>query len=121
MEGRPSEPAPLDAFRADSVEHVAMTGNPQLVEFFAFWCSTCRRARPIVHELEAEYWGEIDFVYLDIDDPANREAMDRYGYRAQPFFVLLDEEGQVINTWFGVQDASTLRTAFDSLLEMSAN
>jgi hypothetical protein len=36
--GRPVAPAGIDEdFREDSPLHVAATGRPQLVEFFAFW------------------------------------------------------------------------------------
>gem|GEM_PF-5857164 len=36
--GRPLEPAPIDGdFRPDPADIVAATGNPQLIEFFAFW------------------------------------------------------------------------------------
>jgi hypothetical protein len=35
--GRPSEPAAPDEYRADPATDVAATGNPQLIEFFAFW------------------------------------------------------------------------------------
>jgi hypothetical protein len=35
--GRPSEPAAPDEYRADPAADVAATGNPQLIEFFAFW------------------------------------------------------------------------------------
>jgi hypothetical protein len=36
--GRPEAPAPIEAdFRADSATHVAATGNPQVLEFFAYW------------------------------------------------------------------------------------
>jgi hypothetical protein len=35
---RPSAPAPIDGdFRVDPASAVAATGNPQLIEFFAFW------------------------------------------------------------------------------------
>jgi hypothetical protein len=36
--GRPKAPAPIEAdFRPDSASHVAATGRPQLLEFFAYW------------------------------------------------------------------------------------
>ena len=36
--GRPSAPAPVGGdFRADPASLVGGTGNPQLIEFFAFW------------------------------------------------------------------------------------
>jgi thiol-disulfide isomerase/thioredoxin len=116
MVERPSEPAG-ETFRSDSVTHIAATGNPQLIEFFAYWCTTCARVRPIVHGLEAEYWDRVDFVYLDIDDPANREAMNEYGFTAQPYFVLIEADGTVVQTWFGYTEADTFRTGLDSVLQ----
>jgi len=35
---------------------------------------------PIVHGLEAEYSERINFVYLDIDDPANSDLLSFLGY-----------------------------------------
>ncbi len=35
--GRPTAPAPLDQYRADSAADVGATGRPQLIEFFAYW------------------------------------------------------------------------------------
>jgi hypothetical protein len=36
--GRPEAPAPIEAdFRPDSASHVAATGKPQVLEFFAYW------------------------------------------------------------------------------------
>lgn len=112
----PSAPATADAFRADSVSLVAATGKPQLIEFFAFWCTVCRQMRPIVHKLEAEYWDRIDFVYLDIDDTANQSAMDQYGYIAQPYFVLVDSEGNVAEQWYGSRSEADLRASLEALL-----
>ena len=114
--GRPDEPASPDQFRADSAEHIAATGRPQLIEFFAYWCSVCNAARPTVHRLEAEYWGRIDFVYLDIDDPANQEAMQAYGFTAQPLFVFIDADGNEIERWFGYTGETAFREAFDEYL-----
>jgi hypothetical protein len=36
--GRPEAPAPIEAdFRPDNASHVAATGRPQMLEFFAYW------------------------------------------------------------------------------------
>jgi len=113
-EGRPQAPAPLDSYRADTPDLIGGTGNPQLVEFFAYWCTTCRFMRPTVHQLEADYWGKLDFVYLDIDNPANSDAKEEYGFVAQPLFVLLDSGGNELQRWYGVVSEEDFRAAFDA-------
>jgi hypothetical protein len=35
--GQRTQPAPPDQFASDSVDVIAATGRPQLVEFFTFW------------------------------------------------------------------------------------
>ena len=51
---------------------------------------------PIVHGLEVEYNGKIQFVYLDIDDQRNEETKRSLGYIYQPEYYLLNSQGQVI-------------------------
>jgi thioredoxin-like negative regulator of GroEL len=72
--------------------------------------------KPVVHGLEAEYWGKIDFIYLDRDDPNNQVYLDELGFRAQPFYVLLEPDGAVVDQWYGVVEADTFRAAFDAVL-----
>ncbi|MBN1287936.1 MAG: thioredoxin family protein [Anaerolineae bacterium] len=72
--------------------------------------------RPVVHGLEAEYWNEIDFVYLDRDDAANQETLDRYNFRYQPHFILISPDGEVVQQWFGIVEAEVFRAAFDAYL-----
>ncbi len=72
--------------------------------------------KPVVHRLEAEYWGKIDFVYLDRDDPANRDLMSRYEFRYQPYFVFIEPDGTEIQNWFGTPTEADFKAAFDSYL-----
>ena len=113
---RPQAPAPLDDYRADTPALIGGSGHPQLVEFFAYWCTTCRFMRPTVHQLEADYWGKLDFVYLDIDNPANSDAKEEYGFVAQPLFVLLDADGNEIQRWYGVVTEEEFRATFDAAI-----
>ncbi len=57
--------------------------------------------RPIVHGLEADYGNCIEFVYLDIDDSANAEAMRQFKFQAQPLLILLDGNGKELWRKFG--------------------
>lgn len=56
---------------------------------------------PIVHGLEAEYFGRINFVFLDAGDPATRDFQRTLGFAVQPEFYLLDGEGNVLHRWYG--------------------
>ncbi len=70
----------------------------------------------MVHRLEAEFWGEIDFVYLDQYDAANREVLDLYGVRGRPTFVLIDSDGTAVERWFGAIDEAQIRALLTEYL-----
>ncbi len=71
-----------------------------------------------MHELEAEYWTRVDFVYIDREDPANKQVVDLFGVTYQPVLVFLSEDGTELQRWFYYNGAE-LRAAFDEYL--SAN
>jgi thioredoxin-related protein len=71
---------------------------------------------PVVHGLEAEYHNKIDFAFLDVDDPANEKFKQALGFRGQPQFFLLDENGEILQQWFGSVSAESFRTAFEDAL-----
>src|SRR5687767_1669866 len=62
-----SSASSLTDYIASDPAIVRNTGRPQVIEFFAFWCTTCQAMRPILHELQDRYTERVDFVYLDID------------------------------------------------------
>jgi hypothetical protein len=64
-----------------------------------------------VHGLEAEWGGQVNFVYLDIDDAATEPFKRQLGYRVQPHMFLLDGDGQVLQQWLGFVDAATLEAS----------
>ena len=66
-----------------------------------------------MHGLEAEWGGKVDFVYLDIDDPATEPFKRQLGYRVQPHMFLVDGDGLVLQQWLGFVDAATLEAALE--------
>jgi len=70
-----------------------------------------------VHGLEAEWQDEIDFVYLDIDDPRTDSFKRELGYRFQPHLILLDADGTVLQQWLGMVAAEELKAAFQEAIE----
>lgn len=93
------------------------SGQIQFVEFFAFWDGYSKSMAPIVHQLEARYGEEINFVYLDIDDPATKEFKLTLGYQIQPHFFLLDQEGEIIEQWIGLVKESEFESVIQAVLE----
>ena len=70
----------------------------------------------MVHGLEAEYLGRIDFYFLDADDPATRDLQRQFGFFVQPEFHLLDGQGNVVKRWVGFVPEEDFRAEFDRLL-----
>ena len=67
---------------------------------------------PVVHGLEVQYFGQIGFVYLDIDDPANAEFKKQFNFRYQPQFFLVDGEGTILKEWIGYVPLADFEAAF---------
>jgi hypothetical protein len=72
--------------------------------------------QPTVRRLEETHGGRIIFTGLDIDDPLNADFKAQLQFRAQPQWVLLDGDGQVLKTWFGRVSEQEFATAFDEAL-----
>lgn len=76
----------------------------------------CQAMGPVVHGLEQDYGDRIQFLYLDVEDPANDAIARRLGARGQPLFYLLDGQGRVAASWAGPVREAEFREAFDRLL-----
>ena len=56
---------------------------------------------PMVHGLEAKYFGKIKFSYLDADDPNTLDFQQTLGFYYQPEIYLLDANGKLLKKWVG--------------------
>ena len=70
---------------------------------------------PMVHGLEAKYFGKILFTYLDADDPRTDGFQRVLGFYYQPEFYLLDGNGQLLRKFSNV-DESTFESIFAEFL-----
>lgn len=68
-----------------------------------------------MHGLEAEYWGQVDFIYLDREAAKNAEIVDQFGIRYQPVFILVDAQGSEVQRWNVLQEAE-IRNILDDYL-----
>ena len=67
---------------------------------------------PMVHGLEAKYFGQIKFSYLDADDPRTDAFQSTLGFRYQPELYLLDADGNILKKWIGFTSQEDLESAF---------
>ena len=72
---------------------------------------------PMVHGLEAEYFGKVKFTYLDADDPNTDSFQRTLGFYYQPEFYLLDANGNVLQKLIGFVSEEEFRSTFDQYLQ----
>ena len=72
---------------------------------------------PMVHGLEAKYFGRIQFSFLDADDPETLDFQRSLGFFYQPELYLLDGDGKVLEKWVGYTSQDELETTFTKHLE----
>jgi len=67
---------------------------------------------PMVHGLEAKYFGKIKFTYLDADDPNTVDFQRTLGFYYQPEIYLLDADGNLLQKWVGYTTEDEFETVF---------
>ena len=72
---------------------------------------------PMVHGLEAKYFGRIQFTYLDADDPRTADFQRTLGFFYQPEVYLLDAEGNVLQKWIGFTSEADFEEVFAQYLQ----
>jgi thioredoxin-like negative regulator of GroEL len=70
---------------------------------------------PVVHGLEKQYAGHVDFLYLNISEVRNDSAKRAFGFRATPHFFLVDAAGKVRESMQGVVPEDSLAGALRRL------
>lgn len=72
---------------------------------------------PMVHGLEAKYFGKVKFTYLDADDANTREFQRTLGFAYQPEFYLLDGQGNLLKKWVGFVSQDQFESEFAKHLQ----
>lgn len=72
---------------------------------------------PMVHGLEAEYFGRVKFSFLDADDPNTIDFQRTLGFVYQPEFYFLDANGNVIKKLIGFISEDEFRNLFNEHLQ----
>jgi len=67
---------------------------------------------PMVHGLEAKYYGKIKFAFLDADDPNTFDFQRTLGFYSQPEIYLLDGNGNLLKKFVGYTTAEQFEAEF---------
>ena len=117
----PDEPSPhiLDAtsatFEAEVVERSKSV--PVVVDVWATWCGPCKMLGPVLEKLAREYGGR--FVLVKVDSDRSPEIAASLRVRSIPA-VFGVRDGQILDSFAGVQPESFIRQWIDRLLPSKA-
>ena len=107
----------LKSFGELSVEpEIAFKNNkPTFLEFYAEWCEVCKEMAPKVSDLKNEYEKDINFVFLNVDNPKWDNYIRKFNVNGIPQVNLFDRNGNLISTFVGKQEEITIRNSIDQL------
>ena len=138
--GRPAPPFALEALDGTRVSLRALRGRPMVINFWASWCTECRKEHPLLMEAHDRLGHRIAFVgvifqdsaenargylvemgdvaagsYPNLEDPGSRVAID-YGVYGVPETFFVDRRGVVVAKRIGRVTPEILESGLGRLL-----
>lgn len=71
------------------------------IEFGADNSKSCKQMEPVLDEIQAQYKGKINYIYVDVTDSTNDSISDYYNISLIPVHLILDREAQEFYRGFG--------------------
>ena len=108
----------LKEFGKTSIDpEIAFTMNkPIFLEFYAEWCEVCKKMSPGVSQLRKEYGKDINFVFINVDNPKWEKYIKEMHVNGIPQINLYDNESHLEKTFIGLQDESDIKKSLKNLL-----
>ena len=89
--------------------------KPTFLEFYAEWCEVCKEMAPKVSKLKEEYENDVNFVFLNVDNPKWNNYIREFDVNGIPQVNLFDGKGHLISTFVGKQEEKIMRDSIDNL------
>ena len=70
---------------------------------------------PKVSALKDKYEKDINFVFLNVDNPKWQNYIEKYNVNGIPQVNIIDTKGNLISTLIGKQEEQTIRDSIDNL------
>ncbi|MBU1863531.1 MAG: thioredoxin [Candidatus Omnitrophica bacterium] len=94
----------IEATEKDFTQLVDTT-LPIVIDFWAEWCSPCKRLTPVIEELAAEMDGQVKFIKINVDN--NQEIASQYQVMSIPTLIFL-KNGQEVDRMVGAAGKDSL-------------
>ena len=107
----------LKEFGKSSIDpEIAFTNNkPTFLEFYADWCEVCKEMAPKVDDIRNEYEKDINFVFLNVDNPKWEEYIKNFNVNGIPQVNIFDKDANLEFTFIGKQEEQTIKESLDNL------
>jgi thioredoxin 1 len=99
--------------QTDFEEKVVRADQPVVVDFWADWCSPCRKMAPIVEEVATDFAGRVKVAKLNVDE--NGGVTGRYGVMSIPT-LLFFKNGEVVERLIGFRPKEEVEEIIQRLL-----
>ena len=100
----------------DSPEIAFTMKKPIFLEFYAEWCEVCKKMSPSISKLRKEYEKDINFVFINVDNPKSEKYIKKMNVNGIPQINLFDNESNLEKTFIGLQDESDIKKSVINLL-----
>ena len=92
------------------------TNKPIFLEFYAEWCEVCKKMSPSVSQLRKEYGKNINFVFINVDNPKWEKYIKKMNVNGIPQINLFDNQSNLEKTFIGLQDEMDIKQSLIYLL-----
>ena len=93
-------------------------GKPTYLEFYAQWCEICKKMAPEVTELKKDFDNEMNFVFLNVDNPNSVKFIKQFRVNGIPQINIIDSNLNLQATFTGLQEEITLRESINHLIDL---
>ena len=95
---------------------IALKNNkPTFLEFYAEWCEVCKEMAPKVSSLKEAYENDINFVFLNVDNPKWEKYIRKFNVNGIPQVNLLTNNGNLDATFIGKQEEDIIKESLEKL------
>jgi thiol-disulfide isomerase/thioredoxin len=84
-----------------------------MLYFYSPHCPVCQGMKPIMDDLESEYGGDFNFVWVNVDTNRGKQRARAQGLIGQPAYLIFDDSGEEVRRLMGAHSRTMLQQAIE--------